>query len=175
MATAHLIHGFIGAGKTTFARRLERRLPAIRFTHDEWMSRLYGTNPAPEHFAEFFRKISAQILDVWPRCLELGIDVVLDLAFWTRDDRDQARAVAARWGGTARLYRLRCADHVAWQRVQARNLKLDGSLYISSGTFEALKSRFQPLGANEERLDVARDDGALDPQDGPASDRGLLP
>jgi predicted kinase len=34
MATAHLIHGFLGAGKTTLARQLERELPAIRFGAD---------------------------------------------------------------------------------------------------------------------------------------------
>ena len=46
MATAHLIHGFLGAGKTTFARELEQNIPAIRFSHDEWMTRLYGDDPA---------------------------------------------------------------------------------------------------------------------------------
>jgi predicted kinase len=45
MATAHLIHGYLGAGKTTFARRLEEELPAIRFSHDEWMTNLYGDDP----------------------------------------------------------------------------------------------------------------------------------
>jgi predicted kinase len=45
MPAAHLIHGFLGAGKTTFARELERNIPAIRFSHDEWMVRLYGIDP----------------------------------------------------------------------------------------------------------------------------------
>ena len=34
---AHIIIGFIGSGKTTFARRLERETGAIRFTKDKWM------------------------------------------------------------------------------------------------------------------------------------------
>src|SRR2546421_108333 len=55
MATVHLIHGFLGSGKTTFARQLEESLPAIRFTHDEWMSRIYGEDPPVERFAEYFR------------------------------------------------------------------------------------------------------------------------
>lgn len=37
---AFLIHGFLGAGKTTFAKRLEEEEKALRFTHDEWMSQL---------------------------------------------------------------------------------------------------------------------------------------
>jgi predicted kinase len=40
MPTAHLIHGFLGVGKTTLARQLEQKIPAIRFSHDEWMTRL---------------------------------------------------------------------------------------------------------------------------------------
>ena len=87
MATVHLIHGFLGVGKTSFARRLEQSLPAIRFTHDEWMARLYGTDPPPEIFPEYFRRVSDQIASVWPRCAELGCDVVLDLNFWSRRHR----------------------------------------------------------------------------------------
>jgi predicted kinase len=45
MATAHLIRGFLGVGKTMLARRLEQDIPAIRFSHDEWMTRLYGDDP----------------------------------------------------------------------------------------------------------------------------------
>lgn len=39
---AHLICGFIGSGKTTFARKLEKETGAARFTKDEWMVRLFG-------------------------------------------------------------------------------------------------------------------------------------
>ena len=66
MATAHLIHGFLGVGKTTLARRLEQDIPAIRFSHDEWMTRLYGDDPPVEHFAEFCRRVSKVLEEVWP-------------------------------------------------------------------------------------------------------------
>jgi hypothetical protein len=42
MATAHLIYGYIGSGKTTVAKRLEAELPAIRFTSDEWVAAMYS-------------------------------------------------------------------------------------------------------------------------------------
>ena len=156
MATAHLIHGFLGAGKTTFARRLERNLPGIRFTHDEWMARLHGDDPPVERFAEYFRRVSEQIESVWPRCLELGLDVVLDLNFWTRAQRDAAKARAAQAGAASRLYRLACADEVAWRRIERRNGNLDGSLLITKATFEQLKSRFEPLHGDEAHVDIGQ-------------------
>ena len=71
MPTAHLIHGFLGAGKTTFARQLECNIPAIRFAHDEWVTHFYGNNPPAEHFADFCRRVSEQVEEIWLRCLEL--------------------------------------------------------------------------------------------------------
>jgi predicted kinase len=155
MPMAHLIHGYLGVGKTTFARRLERDISAIRFSHDEWMTRLYGDDPPIEHFAEFYRRVSEQTEEVWSRCLELGLDVVLDFGFWTRRDRDATRAKVSALGGHARLYRLSCSEDEAWRRIEKRNANLLGSLLIVRNTFEVLKGRFEPLGAEEARVEIA--------------------
>jgi predicted kinase len=148
-----LIHGFLGAGKTTFARRLEESLPAIRFSHDEWMARLYGSDPLVELFAEYYRRVSSQIASVWPRCAELGLEVVLDLNFWSRKQRDETRGRIAQIGADSRLYRLARTDQEAWQRIEKRN-DLEGELLIVHSTFEALKDRFEPLDPDEERIEV---------------------
>jgi predicted kinase len=154
MATVHLIHGFLGAGKTTFARRLEESLPAIRFTHDEWMSRLYGSDPPVELYSEYFRRVSELIASVWPRCAALGSAVVLDLGFWSRRQRDETRTRIREIGADARLYRLACSDEEAWRRIEKRNADLSGSLFISRATFETLKDLFEPLGPDEERIEI---------------------
>ena len=36
----YLICGFIGAGKTTFAKKLEEKTGAVKITKDEWSIRL---------------------------------------------------------------------------------------------------------------------------------------
>jgi predicted kinase len=149
-----MIHGFLGAGKTTFARRLEKTLPAIRFSHDEWMARLYGSDPPVERFADYYRRVSDQIASVWPRCAELGLDVVLDLNFWSREQRDETRSRIAGVGADAWLYRLACSDAEAWCRIEKRNADLRGALVITRVTFVALKERFEPLDPDEARTEV---------------------
>ncbi|HZC15226.1 MAG TPA: ATP-binding protein, partial [Caulobacteraceae bacterium] len=114
MATAHLIHGYLGAGKTSFAKRLERDLPSVRFSHDEWMARLFGEDSAAELFQERRERVWDLIATQWARCLELGLDVVLDLGFWARAERDAVRTQVAALGADCRLYELTCPESEAW-------------------------------------------------------------
>ena len=44
-----LTHGYIGFGKTTIAKQYEA-IGYIRFTHDEYMSKLFGDHPNNEDF-----------------------------------------------------------------------------------------------------------------------------
>ena len=118
------------------------------------MARLYGNDPPVDDFPIFFRRVSELIAGLWPRCLELGVDVVLDLNFWSREERDETRATATALGASTKLYRLACSDEEAWRRIEHRNRNLDGSLFISRNTFEVLKARFELLGDDEERLEV---------------------
>jgi predicted kinase len=118
------------------------------------MTRLYGDDPPVEHFPEFYRRVSELLEQVWPRCLELGIDVVLDFALWTRRERDAFRAKIAAAGAQARLYRVTCPEEEAWRRIGKRNADLRGSLYIARNTFEMLRHRFEPLRGDEAWIEI---------------------
>lgn len=150
-----MIHGYLGAGKTSFARELEDSLPALRITHDEWMLRLYGENPSPEQFQVFYGRVSERIEALWTRCVTLGVNVVLDLNFWSRKQRDEVRSRAALLGANVQLYRLCCSDEQAWKRIEQRNRSLTDSLFIAQNTFVVLKSRFEPLDDDEARIEVS--------------------
>ena len=58
-AEIHLIHGFMGFGKTTLAKQLEISLPAVRFTHDEIMLARHGRTP--DDFAKCYEEITQYI------------------------------------------------------------------------------------------------------------------
>ena len=149
MATAHLLFGYLGSGKTRFARRLEIEHRAVRFTPDEWMARLFGDDPPEQSFPEKAEAILALLEPLWTRCLSLGVDVVLDYGFWSRKERDEVRALVERLGARACLYRLECPDDEARRRIAARNQADDRSLYIAPATYDALRSRFEPLDVDE--------------------------
>ena len=152
MATAHLIHGGVGAGKTTLAKRLEVETGALRFTHDEWMSALYGADPPEPMFAEYYRRVWDLMEPLWLRALSLGVDVVLDFGFWQRSDRDDVRAKVQAVGADVVLHDVVCDRAEAWRRAEHRNADLGGSLLITRDTFELLCKQVEPLGADEDRV-----------------------
>lgn len=158
--TLHLIHGFTGAGKTTFARRLERELRAVRFSPDEWMVTLYGADPPAEDFQEFLARVTQVIWDLAVRMLQLGLDVVLDFGFWSRASRDDARAKAQAISVPWKLYSLECSEEVMRRRVLKRTENLPvGALVIDEAAFELFKSRFEALGSDEEHVRIRTDNG----------------
>jgi predicted kinase len=149
LRTAHLVHGYLGAGKTTFAKVLAERTGALRYTPDELMVTRHGHDPPARHFDEYLARVYAEINAEWPHTLASGRDVILDFGFWTRAWRDAARTRAANVGAGTKLYFVRCAEETARARCLRRNEDPKDSLVVTENTFEVLKSRFEPLGADE--------------------------
>jgi len=158
-----LVFGPVGAGKTTFAKRLEREARAVRFSHDEWMCVLYGSNPPVERFAEYAERVAEVIWRAATRLAELGVDVVLDFGFWTRRSRDAARERARQLGADVRLYDVVCPEEERRRRVLARTARGEpGTLWINEAAIDVFEKRVEPLGADEERIVV---DGTAAPTD----------
>ncbi|MBP6506299.1 MAG: ATP-binding protein [Opitutaceae bacterium] len=150
MPTVHLLHGLPGTGKTTFAHKLAAELNAVRLTHDEWMTILYGTNPPAEHFADYHDRVLSLIWKMAAEFISHDIDVILDHGFWTRKSRDAARAQTQAIGATPKFYRLVCPDPVADARVLERSKNpRPGVLLIDAAALELFRSRYEPLGEDE--------------------------
>ena len=149
MPTVHLIHGYLGAGMTTFAKKLADEVSDESFNPDERMVRHYGEDPPADQFARRLERVFALLDEQWMRVARCGVDVVLDYGFWTRASRDAARERAAAAGATCRLYSLQCAEATARARCRNRNANIQGRLYIADATFDSLRSRWEPLQPDE--------------------------
>lgn len=160
MPTAHLIHGFVGVGKTTYAVKLEQDLPALRFSIDEWMIALYGQNPSENKFEEYHSRTTSLIWNIAIRTLELGQDVVLDFGFWSRTSRNEARQRLHSIGAEAILYWVTCADETVKTRVLNRTAEMpEHALYIDEGAIDSFRERFEPL-EDDEPYQLVRTDEA---------------
>ena len=155
----HLIHGYLGVGKTTFSRRLELERNAVRFSADEWYIRLFaGDQPTAHLDAELWRRMMSLLNDLWPVLAARGVDVILDFGFWNRPARDEARRLAGLAGADVRVYEVVCEEVVARGRCASRNADASASFFIDRAAFDDLLSMFQPLEPDEpaERVDTTR-------------------
>lgn len=158
MSTAHLIHGFVGVGKTTYALKLEQDLPALRFSIDEWMIALYGQNPPENKFEEYHSRTTRLIWNIAIRTLELGQDVILDFGFWRRTSRDEARQRLHSIGAEAILYWVTCTDETMKTRVLNRTAEMpEHALYVDEGAIDSFRKRFELVGSDEPHILIRTD------------------
>lgn len=148
---AHIIIGFIGSGKTTFARKLEHETGAIRFTKDEWMVRLFGNTPPKDKFEEYDNKMASLATDMALKCLKAGIDVIIDEGFWVKEHRDEIREKVIGVGAIPKLYYLEVPFEIMKTRTlnRSENPPVD-SYYIDEEAFDQYWLRFRPPGKDEE-------------------------
>src|SRR5690349_25159373 len=118
-----LIVGLPGAGKTSWARRLEEERKAIRLTPDEWMDALFD---ASEVDGRRWVLESQMLWGVAARALELGVDVILDYGCWSEEGRDRFRPRAQQLGAGAEIVVLDLPLAILWKRFGRGNEKLPG-------------------------------------------------
>jgi predicted kinase len=135
MATLHLIVGLPCAGKTTLAKQLELEQSALRFTPDEWHTRLFGLDlEHPDHDARH-GLIETMMWDVAARALHLGTNVILDFGFWGKSEREDYRARASQLGARSTVHFLNVPLAELLARLEIRNTNLP------AGTFQIPASK----------------------------------
>ncbi|MBI2074717.1 MAG: ATP-binding protein [Candidatus Levybacteria bacterium] len=148
---AHIIIGFIGSGKTTFARKLEKETGVVRFTKDEWMVRVFGNIPPKDKFEEYDNRMTSLATDMALKCLKAGIDVIIDEGFWVKEHRDAIREKVKNVGAIPKLYYIEATLEIMKARTLKRSERPpDDSFNIDEESFNQYWKRFQPPGKDEE-------------------------
>lgn len=124
----YMVSGGVGAGKTTYAKKLCEERGGVHFSIDEWHLTLFlsdlPSSPDYEWWKERVHRIFTQMQTLTLQLSKRGMPVVLDLGFQSRADRK----VFADW---CMAHQLRTEVHfldvpaeTRWKRVQRRNASL---------------------------------------------------
>ena len=151
---AYLICGFIGAGKTTFSRKLEKETGAIRVTKDEWMIKIFGNKiPSDNNFERYDNNVTELATDFAFQILKSGKDVIIDEGFWEKSHRNGMKKKISELGAKAILYYVECPVEAMRERVVNRsNNPTNDSFEISEEMFDGYLKYWEPPTVEEDIL-----------------------
>jgi predicted kinase len=136
-----LICGLPASGKTTLARQLAPKIPAIRLDKDHWTMQL-GLDVWDD---EFRVRLEGQLWALTQDLLGQGQSVILEWGHWARVERDEKRLAARALGVGVELRYLDAPLEELIKRAQRRNAS--GEWRASPMTrdhFERWATIFQP-------------------------------
>ncbi len=153
-ATILLMHGYIGFGKTTVAKKFEE-LGYKRFTHDEYMSKLFGDHPTNEDFMANYNKATEIILKEAKEEVDKGNNIILDFGFWSRKSREEIWNIVTNWdknGNPSIIWvNIECDINKARQRCINRDSnRKSGDLWVPVEVFDMKLNQFEPMSNYDE-------------------------
>lgn len=143
MTTIHLMCGFIGFGKTTIAKQMAEKLPAVCLTHDEFMVKLYGRNIPYEEFRSDYEKVDDVLWNMAEKIIAVGVDVIMDYGFWSHADRKKVFERAQNITESVVFHNVCCDMVTAKQRILKRSAENPGELLIGENEFNTLAKNFE--------------------------------
>ena len=146
--TIHLMHGFIGCGKTSIAKKIAQEESAVLLTHDDFMIKEYGRNP--EDFSkERFDIIDEKIKNIAAEEILNGHSVIMDYGFWEKETRKKYYNWAKSLTPHVIFHAVQCDIEIAKQRALKRTEKDITQFVINEEIFSDRLKRFEPMTKEE--------------------------
>lgn len=116
-----MLCGRIGSGKTTFAKKLQKRINAVVLSCDDFVIAV-NDNLSRRH--EIQENITFQLLNLAKQIWLSGVSVVLDFGFWYKEQRVSIKREFEKDGVIVKLCYLRCDTDQTNIRIEKRNYKI---------------------------------------------------
>jgi predicted kinase len=149
MAKLIIVCGPTGVGKTTYSLSLSKEIGAVRFSIDPWMQTLFSKDMVSLDYAWMIERVKRcyeQIWEVSEQILTLDGNVVLDLGFTTKEQRDVFSNRAKELGINAEIHYLDAPKDIRKKRVEKRNLEKDPTVYafeVTDMMFNFMEPKFE--------------------------------
>ncbi|PCJ46492.1 MAG: hypothetical protein COA99_02745 [Moraxellaceae bacterium] len=149
MARLILVCGPTGVGKTTYSLSLAKEAKAIRFSIDPWMQTLFSKDMGTLDFSWMMERVNRcyeQIWEVSEQILAINGNVILDLGFTTKAQREIFSNRARELDIHAEVHYLDAPKGIRKQRVDKRNSEKDPAVYafeVTDMMFNFMESKFE--------------------------------
>jgi len=144
-----IVCGPTGAGKTTYSLSLAKEIEAIKFSIDPWMQTLFAkdmTSLDYQWMIERVNRCNEQIWEVSEQILKNNGNVILDLGFTTKAQRDVFVNRANELGIDSEVHYLEAPRNIRKQRIEKRNSEKDPAVYaleVTDMMFDFMEPRFE--------------------------------
>ena len=139
-STVYLICGFLGAGKTTYSKKLAQNTEALHLNPDDVCMQKYK----PQEYENNWEACFAKTLDfLWQKVasyITQNQDVIFDMGFWSKSSRQNAIAKIKQMGGEPIIHYIYAPDFILKQRLMTRSGKIAEQNLLN---FEIIKKSFE--------------------------------
>ena len=150
MATLHLMVGLPCSGKSTRAKILENEYNALVLSIDKYHIKLFGNDTMDENHDTRHMAIEEILWEIAERALTLGIDVIMDIGFWGREERMVHKNRAKELGAGFKIHFMDVPKEELYKRLEKRNNESSpDSFYIPKELLDEYIPKFQPPGKEE--------------------------
>jgi predicted kinase len=156
VAQLHLVIGPVGAGKSTFARKLAHEHRAVRLDLDEWMAVLFAPDRPAENTMPWYIERTArcieQILSLASQMVAADTNVILEIGMILRRDRDRLYPrIDAEPRADLKIWIVDADRDVRRARVEARNADRGATfkMIVPPAIFELASDLWEPPDEDE--------------------------
>jgi predicted kinase len=149
MRTIYLIEGPVGAGKSTHAAALAKRIGGVHMALDAWFATLFSPDRPSTDFVSWYVERKARLIDhLWNHALSLlatGITPILELGLVQRKNRESFYQRARDAGVELQIVVLDAPREVRLERVARRNVEKGPtfSMVVAEHIFEIASDMWQ--------------------------------
>ena len=136
----YLICGFIGAGKSTYSKKLALQTGATHLNTDEWCMKLFSPEEYQQNWSDCFVKTVEYLWTEAAKEKEKGNSVIFDMGFWTKQSRKYGIKKATKLGFIPKIHYVYAPDKILKERISKRGFIWDEQ-HLQN--FDKIKLNFQ--------------------------------